>query len=248
MRRYSGFTLIELLVVISIIALLISMLLPALSKARESAQATQCLSHQRQSGLAMAMYIAENDDFYTPFLLSHKTYPAMPIITWSEHFYQVGYLGDARVFDCPALEARYNPAHYSPNWDRANSDDYIPSRYWRPFWVEYGLNVNHIGGSYRSGGGSYQPARATEIASPSATLLFADSIMTDLGPGRRVGYYFVWDAYNPATGQADARHGNAINVTWADGHGTRHPVTDPGNPYEGGLTDVHDAPNYWDRQ
>ncbi len=62
----SGFTLIELLVVIAIIALLIGILLPALGKARQSAQSAVSLTNQRQLAQALIIYATENKDFFPP--------------------------------------------------------------------------------------------------------------------------------------------------------------------------------------
>ena len=95
--RAKGFTLIELLVVMVIIALLVGLLLPALGRAKEEAQKTQCRSNLRQIGLAMEMYANDNRG-YLPALYGQsgaygalrraKTWPAEtrtpdPAPTWS---------------------------------------------------------------------------------------------------------------------------------------------------------------------
>ncbi len=60
-KKKTSFTLIELLVVVAIIAVLVAILLPALTKVRENARQTQCLSKLHQTGLALMMYAGESN-------------------------------------------------------------------------------------------------------------------------------------------------------------------------------------------
>lgn len=62
--RRKGFTLIEFLVVIGVIAILAAMLFPAFARAREKARQANCLSNEKQLGLAFAMYVQDNDETF----------------------------------------------------------------------------------------------------------------------------------------------------------------------------------------
>ena len=94
LRNKTRFTLIELLIVIAIIAILASMLLPALSKARERAKATQCVGNVKQCTMALQLYA---DDYKGTLL---KAVPEN-LVYWTNVLYRQKYIPTGKVFLCP---------------------------------------------------------------------------------------------------------------------------------------------------
>jgi len=195
-QRRHGFTLIELLVVIAIIAILAALLLPALSRAKESARSIQCLNHLRQISLATRLYAEENDDLFPRS--QHSAFANRQLV-WERAL-------------APSLGATGN----SSAWTNLLQTIYHCPNDKKPGHLSYGLNYYLELGEADDYPGKPQTWRKlSQIAKPSSTITYtevniaADHVMPALC------WLTVADAENEVASQ---RHKQKSNYAFVDGH------------------------------
>lgn len=134
MRPPRGFTLIELLVVISIIALLVAILLPAITRAKESAITTECLSDKRQIVIALNNYAVDNKGTLpSRNPVGGYGYPHQMRRTSNAKYdlnepFIIPYLGDRAFLFCPGLPT--TPADLNDNWATTQYHVYTTDAFW----------------------------------------------------------------------------------------------------------------------
>jgi prepilin-type N-terminal cleavage/methylation domain-containing protein len=158
----AAFTLIELLVVIAIIAILAAMLLPALSRAKESGRAIACNNSLRQIGIAMQIYVGDSQGMLPPHITSSR---------WPDKFFDL-YGKNLKVLLCPS-EVTNAPLTIGPS---NNVADAAPRSYFINGWNDYffhqlsaaDFTSLYMAGKYATG------IKENQIIHPSDTVVLGE--------------------------------------------------------------------------
>ena len=160
-RALPAFTLIELLVVIAIIAILAAMLLPALARAKESGKRIACNNNLRQLGMAMQMYVGDNQGTLPPHIVSSR---------WPDKFYDL-YGKNVKVLLCPS-EITNAPLTIAPS---NNVADAAARSYFVNGWNDYFKNHLDDAGFNLYMSGNYQNGlKENQIIHPSDTIVLGE--------------------------------------------------------------------------
>ena len=184
MRHKRAFTLIELLTVIAIIAILASMLLPALAKAKQRALDIKCLSNLRQSGVAMNLYLQDYQDRY--FWGDTQDQLAMSL-NGMEWFVWAGRTnGNANLLQNNIFNRTDRPLnHYGltgktvtcPN-DMGRGTDVAPTTF-EAVGNSYFFNCGGFPDDLGSGYGGLDAKTAANVAKPASTVMFGCAVLTE---------------------------------------------------------------------
>ena len=239
--RRQAFTLVELLVVIGLIAVLVSLLLPVISKARSAAQSAACLSNLRQMGTAWTMYTSENRGRLMDYVWNS---PTQPDRAWSG--YWLGVLDEYKVRGktllCPTAAS---PIPFNNNKGQGNVNYAWSGKYNSNGTVvrfntslyrdsSYGYNQYLTAGGGFGGVGS-KAAQVSAVKTPWDVPVFMDSTFADFKPDLVLPMQPVsmppnlrGDMPVPPTEThwrfLIARHGRAINAYFVDGSARRVPL------------------------
>ena len=183
--RRNGFTLTELMVVIGLVAMLVALMLPVVSKVRRSAQAAACMSNLRQLGTAWIMYSGENRG-RLPEYVWHT--PSTPDRAWDAYWpgvvEQYGMKGDVLICPSAAEPSERNRGYGSASaaWNGKLAPPGTPVKLTNQTFREgsYGYNRYLTAGNYGPDGTYVISASA--VRRPSSTPVFLDCAYVDARP------------------------------------------------------------------
>ncbi len=205
--RKKKFTLIELLVVIAIIAILASMLLPALNKAREVARSSQCVNHQKQ--LLMISMNYAND--FSDTILVRANAALYANKSWASILNDAKYISTPNILYCPAANPyRYDASFGTGIWDRTYA-----ARRFSSFATSYDPDHALVNPPVSDLSGDPTILYVKKIRKSSTFVYFMDSWIT--GAGNNIQYFAISAAKGDTTG-VRIHHAGNVNLGFMDGH------------------------------